>query len=49
MLSSQAVLTASSVAESNAITNVNLDATIDAQTESGNYNDVLTFTATGTF
>lgn len=46
---SQAVLTANNVAKANATTTVNLHATIDAQTEAGNYNDTLTFTVVGTF
>lgn len=45
----QTVLTAGTVAQANATTTVNLSATIDAQTEAGNYNDTLTFTVTGSF
>lgn len=45
----QTVLNASDVTEANATTTVNLSATIDAQTEAGNYNDTLTFTVTGSF
>lgn len=45
----QNVLVTTDVATSNSTTNVELTATIDAQTESGNYNDTLTFTVTGNF
>ncbi|MDQ1343899.1 MAG: hypothetical protein QG650_619 [Patescibacteria group bacterium] len=46
---SQNVLIADNVAKANATTTVNLNANIDAQTEAGDYNDVLTFTVTGNF
>lgn len=46
---SQTILNANNVAKANATTTVNLTATIDAQTEAGNYNDTLTFTVVGTF
>lgn len=46
---SQNVLTTANVANSNQATTVNLRATIDAQTEAGNYGDTLTFTVTGNF
>jgi hypothetical protein len=45
----QNVITTSNVANSNQTTTVNLIATIDAQTEAGNYGDTLTFTVTGNF
>lgn len=45
----QTVLNATNVNDANAVTTVNLHATIDAQTEAGNYNDTLTFTVTGSF
>lgn len=46
---SQTLLTADNVAKSNQVTTVNLRATIDAQTEAGNYGDTVTFTVTGNF
>lgn len=45
----QNVLVTDNVTNSNSTTNVVLKATIDAQTESGNYGDTLTFTVTGNF
>ncbi len=46
---SQTLLTAGTVATANQTTTVALKATIDAQTEAGNYGDTLTFTVTGNF
>lgn len=46
---SQTVLAGDDVSKVNWTTTVQLDATIDAFTESGNYSDTLTFTVTGSF
>lgn len=45
----QTIMAGNAVGKVNGTTTVQLDATIDAFTESGNYSDTLTYTVTGTF